>query len=168
MTEAVATQEAPSGKGGLGKLLLVAVLCLGLGAGGAYFALGASGEESAAADPAASGESKEAASEPDRAPLAERLLPLEPFVVNVNGDKFKRFLKAKIELEAESVAARAELDALRPQVRDSILILLSSKRLDDLGGFEGKAVLKQEIAERVNGLVEGGVRSVLVTEFVIQ
>jgi flagellar basal body-associated protein FliL len=48
-------------------------------------------------------------------------------------------------------------------------VLLSSKQLSDITDFEGKALLKEDILERVNDLLEtGDVKSVLFTEFVVQ
>lgn len=101
--------------------------------------------------------------------LSDRLLTLDPFVVNVDGEGFRRFLKARIELEARSASDRKAMLARAPQLRDAILVVLSSKRLEDLGGLEGKAILKNEIAERLDDLVgPGKVKAVLITEFVIQ
>ena len=55
------------------------------------------------------------------------------------------------------------------QVRDSAILLLSSKRLSDVSDFEGKALLKDDLQDRVNSLLEiGRVESVLFTEFVVQ
>ena len=46
---------------------------------------------------------------------------------------------------------------------------MSSKRLSDLEGFEGKALLKDDLRERVNSVLPSGeVQSVLFTEFVVQ
>jgi len=52
---------------------------------------------------------------------------------------------------------------------DTIIVLLTSKRLEDLGGFEGKVILKNEIARRLNDMLgKDRIQSVLITEFVIQ
>ena len=56
-----------------------------------------------------------------------------------------------------------------PQVRDALIVLLSSKQLSDVTDFEGKALLKEDMLERVNDLLESGqIRSILFTEFVVQ
>lgn len=99
----------------------------------------------------------------------ERLYGLDPFVVNVTGDGYNRFLKLRVELETNDVKLKEEIDARLPQVRDALIVLLSSKQLSDITDFEGKALLKEDILERVNDLLEtGNVRSVLFTEFVVQ
>jgi flagellar basal body-associated protein FliL len=54
-------------------------------------------------------------------------------------------------------------------VRDAMIVLLSSKQLSDITDFEGKALLKEDILERLNDLLDtGSVQSVLFTEFVVQ
>ncbi len=165
--EANETAEAPSGKGGPGLLVMLIVMLLSLaaGAGAAYFVLDQRDQSN--------GSSEEATTE-DGEPKApesyqDRLLSLEPFVVNVGGDSYARFLKLKVELEADSMATRDELESRRPQVRDTIILLLSSKRLADVAEFEGKALLKDDIGQRINRLLpEGRVESILFTEFVVQ
>ena len=55
------------------------------------------------------------------------------------------------------------------EIRDGILTLVSSKQLADVTGFEGKALLKDDLRDRVNALLDDGeVKSVLFTEFVVQ
>ena len=99
----------------------------------------------------------------------QRLYSLEPFVVNVTGDGYSRYLKVRVEFEADDPELKSELDARLPQIRDAVVVLLSSKKLADVTDFEGKALLKQDIYERVNDILETGeLNSVLFTEFVVQ
>ncbi len=164
------TEEEQASGGGKPWLLiaLVALLCLGAGAGGAFFLLG--GGDAAPATPenteAAGGENGAAEGEL----WADRVLALEPFVVNVSDDGYGRYLKLKLELQADSSETVAELDARLAQVRDTVILLLSSKRLADISDFEGKALLKDDLRERVNALLEKGgrVEQVLFTDFVVQ
>ena len=101
--------------------------------------------------------------------LKQRVVALEPFVVNVTGDGYPRYLKLKIELEADTLETREEIEARLAQIRDAVILLLSSKRLEDIGGFEGKSLLKDDLRDRVNARLEGGeVKAVLFTEFVVQ
>ncbi|HKK50463.1 MAG TPA: flagellar basal body-associated FliL family protein, partial [Myxococcota bacterium] len=75
----------------------------------------------------------------------------------------------RLELEAGDAELKEEIDARLPQVRDALIVLLSSKQLSDITDFEGKALLKEDIRERVNDVLEtGSIRSVLFTEFVVQ
>ncbi len=168
MAEPDATEKSRSR---LPLLAAVVVVLLAAGGGGAWFWL---------REPDASGGSHGAAEEDvgahtDRgtsaapAPLSERLISLEPFVVNLDGGDLRRFLKARIELETRSPIERSKLQGRSAQIRDAIIVALSSKRAEDLGSFEGKVMLKSEILLRLTDLLgEDSIQSVLITEFVIQ
>jgi flagellar FliL protein len=101
--------------------------------------------------------------------FAERVVQLEPFVVNVSAEGYPRYLKVTVALEMNKPEAKAEVEERVAQVRDLTILLLSSKRLADLEDFEGKALLKDDLREQVNALLpKGRVESVLFTEFVVQ
>lgn len=159
--------EAEVEQKGKSRLPLLVGLALGvllLGGGGAWFWLQRSAATSPGEDPHGDAAVAEVV-----APLSERLLSLEPFVVNLGGGKLDRFLKARIELETHSPLERDELQTRSAQIRDAIIVTLSSKRVEDLGSFEGKVLLKTEIAQRLGDLLgEDRIQSVLITEFVIQ
>ena len=68
-----------------------------------------------------------------------------------------------------NTALSNEITANLPKIKDSILILLSSKTFKDIYTVEGKFKLRDEITTRINRfLVTGQVRSIYFTEFVIQ
>lgn len=166
-------QEQPKAKKPILLILVVAVLAVGAGAGGAFFFLGGTAPPSAAAG-TEEGEAGTGEGEPESEQAAgeefqERVLSLDPFITNITGDGYARLLKMRIDLECDSVETRDEATARSPQLRDSVLTLLSSKRLADITGFEGKSLLKDDLRERMNQvLTTGQVRSVLITEFVVQ
>lgn len=180
-------EEAAAEGGGKSSLIMMigaAVAALGVGAGAAYVAIKPDADRLAEleAQVAAEGETEagDAATMEEGAEatgdvaaggeaFAERVLALDPFVVNITGHDYARYLKVKIELEAESPTVRTELEERLPQVRDGVIVLLSSRRLSDVTDFEGKVLLKEAIAERINGMLESGaVRQVMFTEFVVQ
>jgi len=141
---------------------LVAMFFFGAGAGwlGAHFT-------TAAARGAA--RASTGAPQDGVAALPERMLALDPFIVNLAGEDATRYLKVKIELEAESPALRSELEARLPQVRDGVISVLSTREVVDVTSFEGKTLLKQDLQDRLNGLLQRGrIESVLFTEFVVQ
>ncbi|MDP6980468.1 MAG: flagellar basal body-associated FliL family protein [Myxococcota bacterium] len=164
-------EEQQDEGGGIPWMLIIGavVLSLAAGASGAVFFLGNKTPPAPPPDleaqAAAAAELREAEGEG----FKERLYSLEPFVVNVTGDGYSRYLKVKVELEADTPELKTELDARLSQVRDAVIVLLSSKKLSDITDFEGKALLKQDIYERVNDILETGeLNSVLFTEFVVQ
>jgi flagellar FliL protein len=184
-----AEETQGGGKRGIVMIAAAALVSLAVGAGGAFFFASSKGGESQAAahgqeDGGEHGESSgeaggeghgEAGAEGHggakhgSADYKERLFALEPLVVNVTGDGYNRFLKLRVEFETDDVKLKEEIEARLPQVRDALIVLLSSKQLSDITDFEGKALLKEDILERVNDLLETGeVKSVLFTEFVVQ
>ncbi len=144
-------------------VLLVMILALAAGAGGTFFFL------SQTSTPVE--EPVEVVEEPVDPGVAfqERLVSLEPFVVNIAGEAYPRYLKLKIELEADSSTTKQELDARRAQIRDTTILLLASKRLPEVNEFEGRSLLKDDLKSRISSLLtEGQVTSVMFTEFVVQ
>ncbi len=95
--------------------------------------------------------------------------PMETFVVNLNDPGGKRYLKTKIELEYVDELLGDEFRQRLPQLRDIILLLLSSKGMDDIQGVEGKIALRRELIQRINQVLKTGkVRNIYFTQFVIQ
>ncbi len=160
-----ATSEEKSGGKPWLLILLAAVVALLLGAGGTFFLLGNKQEPAEAAQAKAS-------EEPPVAPdleFGERVFKMDPFIVNVTGEGYPRYLKMQIAFEMSSPEARQEAESRVSQIRDTTILLLSSKRLSDINDFEGKALLKDDLRDRVNALLKSGrVESVLFTEFVVQ
>jgi flagellar FliL protein len=159
--------SARASRSGATWLALAAVFLVGAvaGWGGARFASGSHANE-----PHSNASLEAPADEtPPDATLKDRMLGLDPFVVNLLGDDAARYLKVRVELEAETPAARTELETHLPQIRDGVISVLSARDVADVTSFEGKTLLKQDIQDRVNGLLKaGGVRAVLFTEFVVQ
>ncbi len=97
------------------------------------------------------------------------MFDLEPFIVNLADTPEIRYLKLTLKLEADNEAVSAELASRMPQVRDTILVLLTSKDSTAVRTPQGKFQLRDEITQRVNGLLSRpGVRSAYFTEFVVQ
>jgi flagellar FliL protein len=165
-------------------LLIVAgaVLLLAVGGGGAYAWLKfkaphnaeAKPGEAPAADaaPAEKGEKVEKGEKPagQAAGVAKMgpIMDLDPFIVNLS-DADPRFLKVTVKLELDGPGAKTELGDRLPQVRDAILVLLSSKDAQGLKPTAGKMQLRDEILQRVNSLLSAGqARNAYFTEFVVQ
>jgi flagellar FliL protein len=181
MTDENADAVKVAAAGGKKKPLMIVgiVLVLAIGGAGAWFFLIKGEAKPSAAEHASADGGEDAASgghggaeggeKGGDSPLSERLISLDPFVVNLDDGGYKRFLKTRIELETRSPGQKAKLVTRTAQMRDAIIVLLTSKRVEDLGGFEGKVVLKSEIERRLNDVLgEGEIQSVLITEFVIQ
>lgn len=96
-------------------------------------------------------------------------MPLEPFLVNLADKESRRYLKLKVELEVDQEATAKELEKFTPNIRDALILLLSSKTYLDISSFEGKQQLKKEIQQKLAALPGGKkVSNVFFTEFVAQ
>jgi len=99
------------------------------------------------------------------------MFPLKSFIVNLV-DKTgtgKRYLKLTMELEIKGEEQKMEVEKRIPHLRDTVLLLLSSRSLKDIGTMEGKLELKQALLMRINRILgEGMVNRVYFTEFVVQ
>jgi len=92
---------------------------------------------------------------------------MDPFLVNLADPGQLRYLK--VTLHVETPMMREEYEKRLPQLRDSVLSILSSKQLKDISTPEGKNVLRGEIKEKINQiLAEAKVQNIYFTEFVIQ
>lgn len=91
------------------------------------------------------------------------------FVVNLADPGKPRFLKVNIDIESQNETVNAELEALKPRVRDAMITLLSSKSTTELVTVGDKERLKAEILHRLNSLsTSGKVVDVYFTEFMVQ
>lgn len=96
-----------------------------------------------------------------------KTIPMEVFVVNLSGNRGNKILKVGMELEVEGERIAEEIDKRKPQIRDIIIILLSSKTYAQVSSAEGKEHLREEIRDTVNSfLSKGKIKRVLFTEFV--
>lgn len=97
------------------------------------------------------------------------MFDMDPFVVNLNEAGGKRYLKSKIEIEFVGEDVRKELTNRLPQLRDVILLHLSSKTLDEIRSVDGKIELKNALIKRINQVLkQGKIRNLYFTQFVIQ
>jgi flagellar FliL protein len=95
--------------------------------------------------------------------------PMEPFIVNILDQGTDRYLKIVVELEISDKNCIAELNQLKPKMRDNVLDLLSSKSYKDIVDINGKQRLRDEIMMRLNSFLTGGkIAKVYFTEFVVQ
>ncbi len=94
---------------------------------------------------------------------------VQPFVVNLANPIGSKLVRLSMDLEMIDSKAADQLNQEMVKVRDSIILLLSSKTYADLAPLEGKLQLKNEIVERVN-LILGGPKVVKVyfTDMIFQ
>jgi len=103
------------------------------------------------------------------APVAGTVFPLEPFIVNIYDGQEVRYLKVKVEFEMSGPEIKPEIDARQAPLRDAILVLLTTKTLQEIQDLQGKNQLREEILASVNKILPPGkVTRIYFTDFVVQ
>lgn len=144
-------------------LIIIVIIVVILGAGGFFgwnfFMKGKEGDEAKTSTPD---------SKTDQVSI---VYPLKSFIVNLMGKSRlgNRYLKVIMQLEISFEKDKAIINKLTPQLRDTILLLLSDQTFDDVKTMEGKLELKQELLSRINNILGGEiVKQIYFTEFVVQ
>ncbi|MFN8792388.1 MAG: flagellar basal body-associated protein FliL [Bdellovibrionales bacterium] len=100
-----------------------------------------------------------------------KVVPMETFIVNLAGSKGRRVAKVNMELELKEAEGEgkiaAEIEQRKAQIRDIIIIILSSKSYEEVSSREGKDNLRSEIKDTINSfLTTGKISNVFFTEFI--
>ncbi len=99
----------------------------------------------------------------------ESLLDLETFTVNLaQGDGPRRYVRLQAVLKMSEDSDSTEVEARKPQIRDTVISILNSKRPEDLLKKDGKLYLKEQVKSAINAyLIDGKVIDVFYVGFQI-
>ncbi len=143
------------------------VIGLLVGGGAIFFVKGGNSEKQKSDGPA---EAEAKAELPPPTESVEAVIyDLDPFIVNLADTPDPRYLKVTIKLDLLSPDYVDLVSKRVPQIRDTLLILLSSKDSGSIRTIEGKMELRDEILQRINGVFEQSmVKTAYFTDFVTQ
>lgn len=188
--EQEAEKPAKAGKPKWLKGLLIALLALALIGGGAgaallikgWFSHGSSNSADAgggedAADAQDSGDAEESAdaggeSSKESGPAVYKSLD-PPFVVNFDGQGKARFLQASLQVMTRNEDVVALLDQHMPAIRNTLVMLLSAQKYEEIGTSEGKEALREQARDAIQKILdeensEAQIEAVYFTSFVMQ
>ena len=157
----LAVEEQTPPKKSRKKLFVVTAVVLVLAAAGGggfwYF-------NQAAATPA------QAKHEPPKPPV---FVSLETFTVNLQPDPAEQFLQVDLTLQLPDEEQAKVVQLHMPEVRNRLLMLLTSKKGSEITSIEGKKQLSREISAQLEQPFTAGVKlhqapGVFFTSFVIQ
>ncbi len=112
--------------------------------------------------------------EPEEAPVEAPKLPgpvaeLPTLVVNLDEPGVPRYLKATVSVQLRDPEVLPALELAKAEIRDQFLRYLSTLRIADTRGEDGKTKIQRELLARVQGrLGTDEVQSVFFGEFVVQ
>jgi flagellar protein FliL len=160
--QAAVTDESPEAKPRKGKMkmiiILAVILIVSLASGFAAYTMFI-GKKGPAGEAAHDKAGKEAGK--------VTLVALDPMVLNLAEPN--RFLKLSVQFELSDIANQPLATDRTPQLRDAIIILVSSKSYASIMTPEGKFQLKDEILLRANQAVGKDVfKNLFFTDFVTQ
>lgn len=152
--------ELPAAKPKKKRLLIAGVALALLGSGGAgawYYTQQNNAPHAAKAEP----------------PKLPVFVNLEPFTVNLQPDDGEQYLQVALTLQVDDEAQTEFIKLHMPQVRNRLLLLLSSKKASEISTVEGKNRLASEIVAQVKQpfapkAAPQKVSGVFFTSFVIQ
>lgn len=94
---------------------------------------------------------------------------MDTLIVNLADQGGKRYLRTTMELELSAPEVEQEIQLRMPQLRDQILMVLPSKKYEDISTTEGKIALRDELIIKMNSVLKKGtVKTIYFTEFVVQ
>ncbi|SFL31796.1 flagellar FliL protein [Nitrosomonas aestuarii] len=151
--------EKKSGKKGMVIMILVAIIAIGAGAGGAWFVMQGQQE-----DEFERGQTK-------KIPTAFKELDI--FTVNLQPEEKGQYLQLGLTIKIRDTDVSIEIDRLIPEIRNRILLILTSKTAKDLSTLAGKQFLSSELTDEVRNTLDSEIHreailEVLFTSFVIQ
>ncbi|MDZ4662081.1 MAG: flagellar basal body-associated FliL family protein [Pseudomonadota bacterium] len=113
-------------------------------------------------------DAKEAESAARDEELVGKTIPMEMILVNLAGSRGQSIAKVSLEFEVDNEPVIKEIEKRKPQIRDVLITLLSSKSLNEISTAEGKDSLREEIRDTVNRfLTKGKIKRVLFTDLMI-
>lgn len=157
--EAKGAEEAPKKKSKLPLILAILVILGGAGGAAWYFT---------------QPDGKHADQKKEAKVVPPVFVTLETFTVNLQSEGgVDRYLQVGVDLKVTDQSTVDMVKLHMPEIRNSMLLLLSSKSAEQIAGLEGKQTLSSEIQEQVNKPLNAkatgkGVTGVYFTSFVIQ
>ena len=130
-----------------GPLFLIAILLIGLLAGGAvaFFLLPSSGDSEAS-------EESDVEGSPSMVSGDFKIYTLADFSVNLRDPAGAKILQMDISLEVKD-AAFEKLGHQEAAIKDAIILLTSDYTVENLNGLDGKLGLKDDIQLRIDNLL---------------
>lgn len=155
--------EKPKKSGGTSPIVM-ALLVLNLGASG----FGAFKIMTQPAAAAAAGKEEHHEEKPPKE-ITGPVVPLDPFVVNLDEPGNARYLKMTVQLELVNEHDGEAIEKSKQVIRDEVLSYLSGLHVKDTLGATAKDTIREALMKRLDGVVgEHKIRRMFFQEFMVQ
>ncbi len=161
MSEAEDTEKSKPNKKGKLVVIFIVILALSVGIGGTWFYM--------------QGQIDEHEEEKPKKPKkkATTFVELDIFTVNLQPDESNSYLQVGLTIKAHETEVVEAIDNQMPEIRNRILLLLSSKEATEISTIIGKQRLTTDITNEIKQVfdsekMQDDILSVLFTSFVIQ
>lgn len=160
MSETATTEKSKPNKKGKLLVIIIIILALGGGIGGTWYYMQGQINE-LAADP----------EKPKKKPTT--FVELDIFVVNLLPEESNSYLQVGLTIKTHETEIVQAIDNQMPEIRNRILLLLSSKKASEISTIIGKQQLTAEITNELRQVfdseeMQSDIVDVLFTSFVIQ
>ena len=161
MSEAEDTEKSKPSKKGKLMVIIIVILALGGGIGGTWFYMQGQIDEHAEEEP----------KKPKKKPTT--FVELETFTVNLLPERNNTYLQVGLTIKAHETEVIEAIDDQMPEIRNRILLLLSSKEAEEISTIIGKQQLTTDITNEIKQVfdseeMQDDIVSVLFTSFVVQ
>lgn len=96
-------------------------------------------------------------------------LKISPLIINLNEENGRHYLKTTIVLELDEKKWAEKVQSRMSVFTDTVILIVSEKRLEDLQANDFKERLKEELLKRFNEhLGQRGIRRIYFDEFLFQ
>lgn len=151
--------EEPKKKGKLPLILGLVVVLAGGGGGWYYMQTQKAAEEDKKAEAKTETKKKEEEEKiepPIQVDMTKRtFVTLEPFTFNLTDSEQDRFGQVKVVFEVANAGVEGEIETVSPAIRNSLLLLLTSKTSKELLSTRGKRELASEMIDATNAILSG-------------
>ena len=97
------------------------------------------------------------------------LVQMKPFVVNLRGDRGRRYLRVSMEIEVLGERGKSTIEEHASQVRNRLIFLLTNKTVEEISTTEGKYQLQEDITQQINETIGVALATkTYFTDFIVQ
>jgi flagellar basal body-associated protein FliL len=93
-----------------------------------------------------------------------RFIKMDEFTVNLPGRGGEHYLQTTVVLRTGDAATEGKIKQFLPVIRDKIILVLSSRTMQELATVDGKNAMAKEIALVINSIIEPQLTAIYILQ----